>query len=448
LYPKELKQYANRKIFVALIAIITLVAVSTGAAIFSISELLLSRQASQDIDTSHSQLEDLLVELEQAESGQRGYLLTGQDSYLAPYHVSIAQIPKQLSALESGSRNVSYHAGIMALSQTVHQKLAELAKTIQLQDSGNPAAAIGLVQTDMGQQAMEHLRGQVSAIEAEQNSQISSGRDRITMFGMLARDISIVTLVLTLILAALVYYEFLRAIQAEHELDRAKDEFVSLASHQLRTPATGIKSILSTLVSGDFGPLNPRQLHFVKKAIESNDRELSIVEELLNVARVDAGRLVLHPAEVDIVCLIISVVAEQRPAIEDKHITLDIKQPNHPVLLSADEEKLYMAIGNLLDNARKYTPESGTIKLKTRAGRESVVVEITDSGIGINEDELEHIFDRFQRAGTAMSGNVEGTGLGLYLARSIAELHQGTIEVTSTPGRGSQFTMTLPTGGG
>ena len=254
------------------------------------------------------------------------------------------------------------------------------------------------------------------------------------------------TIALTLVLAATVYYLYLKAIQSERQLDRAKDEFVSLASHQLRTPATGIKSILSTLKAGDFGPLNQRQNYFLGRALESNERELGIIEELLNVAKADAGRLVLHTTKFNLSNLVTSIVNEQRPGIAKKLLRLEIKLPRHPLEIVADEDKLYMAIGNLVDNARKYTHEAGKISVIVSKRHNDVRIEVSDTGIGIEPSELNHIFDRFQRASDAVRGNVEGAGLGLYLARRITEHHDGTIEVSSNPGKGTKFVMILPRG--
>jgi signal transduction histidine kinase len=261
-----------------------------------------------------------------------------------------------------------------------------------------------------------------------------------------SRDISVGTLIVTLLVAGIINHLYIKAIEAERKLDLAKDEFVSLASHQLRTPATGVKSILSTLAAGDFGPLAERQAYFVNKALKSNERELAVIEELLNVAKADAGRLVLNPSQVDVGTLVDTVVSEQRIGIEAKHIQLKVKHPARPVVITADHDKLYMALSNLIDNARKYTPESGTISVRVSRRDAGAAVEVADTGIGIDASEIGQIFDRFGRARAALAGNVDGAGLGLYLTHRITELHQGSIEVDSKLGRGSCFTLFLPMG--
>ncbi|HEX3082119.1 MAG TPA: HAMP domain-containing sensor histidine kinase, partial [Candidatus Saccharimonadia bacterium] len=299
---------------------------------------------------------------------------------------------------------------------------------------------------DQGKAVMDEIDSQAATIEAAQAAQVSHDRTNVQRLSDISRDISVVTLVLTLALAVSVYYLYLKAIQAERQLDRAKDEFVSLASHQLRTPATGIKSILSTLVAGDFGSLNERQAYFLRRALESNERELSIIEELLNVAKADAGRLILNPSSFEVGKLINLIADEQRGSIEEKRQELAIRLPRRPLRMHGDEEKLYMAIGNLLDNARKYTPELGKITITVSKHYNDIHIEVADTGIGIDTDEIAHIFDRFQRAQHAMQGNTEGVGLGLYLARRVGELHGGLLEVSSKLGKGTKFVMILPQG--
>jgi signal transduction histidine kinase len=339
---------------------------------------------------------------------------------------------------------MSYHADIMRLEPMVGERLKRLSEGIRLHDTVSQGEATTLIEEERGKTLVEDIRSLVGRIEQQQTDLIAHERGRIQFLSYLALIISIGNLILMSAFAALIYYLYIRAIQAEHKLDQAKDEFVSLASHQLRTPATGIKSILTMLRAGDLGELSQRQQHFIGRAIQSNDREIRIIDELLNVARADAGRLVFKPSLVELTGLVGAVIAEQRPAIEDKGVTLQFHHPRAPVHLTADEEKLFMAIANLLDNARKYTPEQGKITVKITQRRDNITIEVTDTGMGIEESEVSHVFDRFQRAHNVINGDIEGTGLGLYLVRSIAELHNGGIDVSSKKGHGSRFVMTLP----
>jgi signal transduction histidine kinase len=446
LLPRELRPYTNRRVFIALIGLILVAFTATAATVFTISTLLVYRQSSQVHNDTRVQTEELLASLGDAETSQRGYLLTGDAQYLAPYQAALVQVPRHLAAIKHEVNDASRQADIANLEPLVSQRLEKLAQTIQLYQAGDSAEAVAIVRSGVGQSLTNQIRTISSQILASETAQLTRDTSKISDLATFARDISIVAVVATLALSVLIYWLFLKAIQNEHRLDRAKDEFVSLASHQLRTPATGIKSILATLVAGDFGPLNERQDHFMRRALESNERELSIIEELLNVAKADAGRLVMHGTQFNLDELITTVADEQLEAIGKKHQILSYQPPLHAVPILGDEEKLYMAITNLLDNARKYTPESGNIGI-TVANRQGLAyVEVSDDGIGIEAHELDHIFDRFHRASDALDGNVDGTGLGLYLANRIAELHDGSLEVTSKIGKGTKFVMILPQG--
>jgi len=420
--------------------------IATTATVFTISALMVNRTGAQAHNDARVGLEEVLQRVGMAETAQRNYLLTGDSSLLAPYNTAIAGISKQLPSIVSSNTGASQQAGRANLKSLVEKKLAELNQGVALRQAGDAAGAAETIRSGASQSLDKQLAALTSQVQSAESAQITRDRNSITNLAALARDISIVSMLATLGLTVLVYWLYLKAIQSERRLDRAKDEFVSLASHQLRTPATGIKSILSMLVAEDFGPLNERQTHFMRRAIQSNERELNIIEELLNVAKVDAGRLILHATEFNIDELVVSIAGEQRAAIAAKRQELIVRRPKHPLPVVADEEKLYMAIGNLLDNARKYTPNSGKIALTVGSHHGAVHIDVTDSGVGIEAAEIKNIFDRFHRASDAMNGNVEGAGLGLYLASRIAELHGGAIEVTSRLGKGTKFVMILPQG--
>jgi signal transduction histidine kinase len=166
---------------------------------------------------------------------------------------------------------------------------------------------------------------------------------------------------------------------------------------------------------------------------------------LLNVAKADAGRMVMKTSVIDLRGLVESVVAEQRLALGERPLDLKTKLPKEPVLIHGDEEKLFMAVSNIVDNACKYTPDGGHVVVSVQLkDKRQAKIEVADSGVGIDQKDIKHIFDRFQRANDVLQGHVGGTGLGLYLARKIMELHNGSIEATSKKSHGTQFIMTIP----
>jgi signal transduction histidine kinase len=438
--------YVDRRIFIALTVLAIFSLSTTIVTIESVAHMVSIRQEGVNFYSARTGLGDLMSQLNAAESSQRGYILTENPSYLRPYQSAIKVIPGDLSNVRSLLKPTPYAGWSDALAPEIKAKLAELAQTIGVNDSDGHDAATAIVNQNTGQAVMTLLHTQLSDIINGLNKEIANSQKEVANYAGIAKEVGLLSLGGTLILLAGLYYLFDHAIEAERELDHAKDEFVSLASHQLRTPATGIKSILSMLEQGDFGPLTPKQLDVVRKAVLSNERELGIIEELLNVAKADAGRLVLNPIELDMIKLVEQIATEQNGAFAAKRLKLELKMPDQPVMMFGDEEKLYMAISNLVDNARKYTPNEGKITLILYTQRSHVALEVADNGIGIESHELDHIFDRFQRARMVLAGSIEGTGLGLYLARRIAELHHGTIKVDSKKGQGSIFTLVLPKG--
>lgn len=227
------------------------------------------------------------------------------------------------------------------------------------------------------------------------------------------------------------------------EVQTAKDDLLSLASHQLRTPATVVKQYVGMLLQGYAGKLTHQQITMLDHAYESNERQLEIINQLLYVARLDAGRITLRYQAVDISRLLKDVINDQRETIEGRNQQI-VYKPHRKLIIDADPHYLRMVLENLLSNASKYTPGGGIITLTLKKDKRIVVVTVNDNGVGIDEEMQTAIFDKFTRVENELSTTVNGSGVGLYLTRQIVELHGGTIEVDSVPQRGSTFTLRLP----
>jgi signal transduction histidine kinase len=437
----DIRHRANRRIYSALGAIIVVSAITTFVTLMALSQLTAIRRSANSLNTNRMDVENLLLDLRTAESRQRGYLLTGDETARSRLHASVQAARADIDACTKSAAGTPYAGDIKALRPLVDERLQSLSDGTSI-DRGDDGAVSANVFA--GRDIMDKLVARSTDLSRRQAASIERDRQRIQGLADLARNISLLTLLLTPILAVTVYYVYIKSVASSRQLDRAKDEFVALASHQLRTPTAGLKAVLSLLAAGDYGPLNERQAYLVQKAVESNNREIAIIDELLNVAQADAGRLTLRPTEFDLSGLVGHVVAEQKPAIDSKGLRVEVIQPEEPVMVSADQEKLSMAIANLVDNARKYTPADGEIKVKVTNGGQRAAVEVADSGIGIEPGEAAHLFDRYQRGSNAKMAGSTGTGLGLYLARRIAELHDGTIRVASRQGEGSRFTIEVP----
>lgn len=254
----------------------------------------------------------------------------------------------------------------------------------------------------------------------------------------------------TSMLIALVVFLLLRsraqelAVQKEQAVELAKDELLSLASHQLRTPATGVKQYVGMVLQGFAGKVPRAQKTLLEKAYASNDRQLNIINEILHLAKIDSGRIVLARQATDLNALVEDIVNEQQPDIKAAGHTLELHLPKRPMILNIDGHTLRMAIENLLSNAIKYTPGGGTIVVRLQREEGLAHLSIQDNGIGIAPGDIDKLFKQFSRLPSELSLRVGGTGIGLYLARHLVELHGGRIAVDSAPGSGSVFTILLP----
>ncbi|HLG72987.1 MAG TPA: ATP-binding protein [Chloroflexota bacterium] len=243
------------------------------------------------------------------------------------------------------------------------------------------------------------------------------------------------------------YVTVLHDASEEAELDRLKSEFVGVVSHELRTPLTSIKGSVELLLDADTGELNPTQRRFLSTIRRSSDRLIDLVNDLLDLSRLEAGRVQLDAHPVDARHLVEDTVNNLANlfAAKKQQVRTTCEADLPPIL--ADRQRLQQVLVNLLGNASKYTPEGGEIHVTARRARESELVEIdvTDTGPGLTPDEQRRVFEKFYRAGDGLTQQQTGSGLGLTIARSLIELHGGTLTVESEPGRGSTFRIALPT---
>ncbi|HTE57814.1 MAG TPA: CHASE domain-containing protein [Verrucomicrobiae bacterium] len=228
------------------------------------------------------------------------------------------------------------------------------------------------------------------------------------------------------------------------EVQAAKDELLSLASHQLRTPATSVKQYIGMLKDGYAGNVNTDQQSLLDKAYESNERQLHIINQLLYVAKIDAQGIVITPRRINLNKLLRDLAAELTPEAEQKKSRIKLQLPSKNVFIEADEHCVRMSLENLLTNAIKYSYEQKPITVSLRTQKAKVRIAISDKGIGIATDDIPQLFQRFTRIPNELSNQTSGSGIGLYLSQQLIDLHDGSIQVTSTVGKGTTFTVTLP----
>jgi len=225
------------------------------------------------------------------------------------------------------------------------------------------------------------------------------------------------------------------------EADRLKDEFVALISHDLRTPLTSILGYLELTLEDE--ELTDMQRGYLDVVDRNARRLLGLVSDLLFVARLEAGQLDLQPSELDLAAVARQSVIEAEPRAAASGITITCETESVPPV-SADKGRIFQLLDNLVSNAIKFTPDGGDVRVSVTSANGFVRLEVSDTGIGIPSEEQQRLFERFFRASAAFERQIQGTGLGLYIARAIVEAHGGEIGVESEPGRGTAFRIDIP----
>ncbi len=233
------------------------------------------------------------------------------------------------------------------------------------------------------------------------------------------------------------------------EIDRMKTEFVSVASHQLRTPLTAIKLFTDMMIKGQVGGFNPEQQEYLENISQSTDRMVRLVNDLLNVSRIESGRLRVEPQAVDVVAFIKNIIAEAKPLAAYRKQKISLRNPAKDLnRVSLDQNLMRQVFHNLIVNAIRYSPENtGLISVAINSDKESFTVSVQDNGIGIPPQTQGRIFEKFYRADNAIKAVTEGTGLGLYVSRMIVESSGGKIWFESAAGAGSTFFVRMPKSG-
>ncbi len=227
------------------------------------------------------------------------------------------------------------------------------------------------------------------------------------------------------------------------ELDHAKDEFISMASHQLRTPLTAIKGYLSMLLEGDAGDIKVSQYDFINEAYSGANRMVGLINDLLNVSRMDTGRFFLEPKEVDIEKVVEEEMKQLTNSAKAKGLYLKVEKKGKVPHIYADETKIRQVVMNFMDNAIYYT-NTGGVTVVLRHDKDDFIYEVHDTGIGVPKAQRDHLFEKFFRADNARTARPDGTGLGIYLAKRVVEDHGGEIIFDSTEGKGSIFGFRFP----
>jgi len=239
----------------------------------------------------------------------------------------------------------------------------------------------------------------------------------------------------------------LRDVTREKTVERLKTEFVSISAHQLRTPLSGVKWTLKMLLEGDLGEISNEQKKFLEKTYKSNERMIRLINDLLNVTRIEEGRFLYNIKNHDIVKIAQGIVASSSAMAERKKIDLKFQKPKDKIPEArVDIEKISIVFQNLVDNAIHYTKNGGkvNVSIKYLKDEKNILISVEDTGIGIPKNQKKRIFKRFYRGVDAVKMETVGTGLGLFIAKNIVEAHGGKIWFESVENKGTTFYFIIP----
>ena len=228
-------------------------------------------------------------------------------------------------------------------------------------------------------------------------------------------------------------------------LDESKDEFISMASHQLRTPLTSVKGYISMMLDGDIGKITSEQRKVLEEAYGSSQRMVYLISDFLNVSRLQTGKFVIEKSNIQLPLIIADEIDQLRSTAKARNIVLNYTPPEQFPILSIDENKIRQVMMNFIDNAIYYSKsEGGIINVTLAKHSKHISFKVIDNGIGVPRDEQHRLFSKFYRASNAKKARPDGTGIGIFMAKKVIVAHGGAIVFESTEGKGSTFGFRLP----
>jgi signal transduction histidine kinase len=424
------------------------------------------RLITNDRQVAHSDdavvdLQTLLAALRDAETSQRGYLLTDDAGYLRRYRSAASQIRLELGRLAHElTANPAQRVRLARLRGIVDRKLAQIERSVALERRGEHATALAVV--DGKVVLMNEASGQIAAMQAAEYRLLDARAASSERSGETILLAIIVATVIGGALLALVLYldrrtlrserRAIEAIAAEREramkdlrqADRHKDEFLALLAHELRGPLAPLRNGLELMKHASAG--DPSR---ARKTCAMMERQLEqlvrLVNDLLDVSRISRNKIELRPERIALGPIIAECLTAVRSLADTAHLTVELHLPPEPLRVDADPLRLAQVFRNLLHNACKYTERGGCIEVRASAEHGEAVVRVKDSGVGIPPDQLESIFEMYMQVDRDPERSQGGLGIGLALVKRLVLLHGGTVAAASEgPGRGSEFVVRLP----
>ncbi len=391
----------------------------------------------------------LVAAVRDAETGQRGFVLTGDESYLAPYTSATSRIPRLLGELKTDLQNDrALSAQLDQLRRLSSLKLSELAETVSLRRDVGFDAALAVVKTNRGQGYMDDLRSISEQMLNRQGELLEAANETAEGKALSSLLVTAIASVALLLMIAMINLKFKREKDRAIGASQAKSSFLANMSHELRTPLNAIIGY-SEMLQEDMAVQMDRDAisSDLEKIRSAGKHLLELINSVLDLSKVEAGKMDLYLETFAIGGLAEEVVSILRPIADRNSNILDVNYPPGIGTMHADLTKVRQSLFNLVSNACKFTQGGRVTVTAARSNREGknwVEISVTDNGIGMTAEEIRKIFDPFTQADASTTRKYGGTGLGLALSRRFAQMMGGDIEVESVKGKGSTFRMRLP----
>ena len=480
-----------QKAMALLAAALLLVALVAAASFWTFRQIVDTGEARKYTFFTIIRANDFLSAMKDAETSQRGYALTGDEAFLQPYQAVRDGVRRQLEELRQRTTADTARKHLDAIGPLMEAKMAELSKVIDMRRADDMAAVLSLVGEGQGKRLMDSIRAEIQdfiRIEddalAQRDAEFQASMHRLPVMIGIASALLLLFAVLCVYLIQNERQRRLRDIvhrQTQHLLEiqqetnkglerasRMKSEFLATMSHELRTPLNAIIGFSDALKEGMVGPISDAQRQFIDDIFTSGHHLLAVINDILDLSKVEAGMMALELEAVDVQGLLagsLTIVKEKAAA---RRITLEIESGDDLGVPVLDLRKTKQIVYNLLSNAVKFSVDGGRIMLRARrvsrggvgvlpgawavqgfpladnGHNEFLEISVADSGIGISRENMAKLFQAFSQIDSSLARKFEGTGLGLAMVRQLAELHGGTVAVASAEGEGALFAVWLP----